>query len=244
MLVDPSGQVPCRDNRAGAGLFIFIHGPKSDSWYWHRVVQRVIKAGFQAVAVDLPVEDPSKGLADYTAVVARIANEHPGLTLVVQGMAAFIAPMIAATAEVKLMILVSPMVPTYGESASQWLDNTGQREAARRLRIEQGRDPDAPFSISETYLHDMPECVARQFTRHIRKQALRPFDEPWSLPHWPHTPTKCIVGRHDRLFPLEFQRRIIAERLGLVPEVIEGGHLVALSVPDELTRVILGAAPG
>jgi pimeloyl-ACP methyl ester carboxylesterase len=203
------------------------------------VVPRVIKAGFQAVAADLPVEEPDKGLADYASTVAGVAGKHPRLTLVAQGMAAFIAPMIAAIVDVELVILVAPMSPASGESAEQWMANTGQREAARRLRIEQGRDPAAPFSIEETYLHDMPDAVARQFTRHARKQALRPFQEPWPLPCWPRIPTTCIVGRHDRLFPLEFQRRIIAERLGLVPEVIDGGHLAALSVPAGLTRSIL-----
>jgi pimeloyl-ACP methyl ester carboxylesterase len=55
-----------------------------------------------------------------------------------------------------------------------------------------------------------------------------------------------IVGTDDRLFPLEFQRRVVASRLGLEVEVMPGGHLMALSQPEELASRILsvGGADG
>jgi hypothetical protein len=36
------------------------------------------------------------------------------------------------------------------------------------------------------------------------------------------------------MFPLDFQRRIARERLGLEVDEIDGGHMVALSHPAEL----------
>jgi hypothetical protein len=36
------------------------------------------------------------------------------------------------------------------------------------------------------------------------------------------------------MFPLEFQRRIARERLGLDVDEIDGGHMVAMSNPGEL----------
>ena len=52
--------------------------------------------------------------------------------------------------------------------------------------------------------------------------------------------TVVLAGRDDRFFPLEFQRRIARDRLGLEADVVPGGHLVALSYPvdlaDRLTR--------
>lgn len=224
-----------------ARRFVFVHGPKSDSWYWHRVVPQVIDAGFDAVAVDLPVEDNDKGLAEYAAEVAAAVGGHPGTTLVTHSMAAFVAPMAARLVEVESMVLVAPIVPRPGETAARWMDNTGQREAARRFAADEGRDPGAPFSVSEFYLHDVPADIAREFARHTRGQSLRPFTEPWPLARWPRTPTTCVVGRHDRLYPYEFQRRIVAERLGSVPRVVDGGHLSALSVPDKLVKQILAA---
>jgi len=40
-------------------------------------------------------------------------------------------------------------------------------------------------------------------------------------------PTRVIAGSDDRLFPLEFQRRVLHSRLGLDLEVMRGGHVIA-----------------
>jgi hypothetical protein len=45
-----------------------------------------------------------------------------------------------------------------------------------------------------------------------------------------------LAGRDDRLFPVEFQRRVARERLRIEADVIEGGHMVALSHPRELVE--------
>ena len=42
-------------------------------------------------------------------------------------------------------------------------------------------------------------------------------------------PTRFIVAEDDRLFPLEFQRRVVGERLGVDVEAVPGGHLAALT---------------
>ena len=53
-----------------------------------------------------------------------------------------------------------------------------------------------------------------------------------------------ISGRDDRLFPLEFQRRVAKDRLGLDVDVVPGGHLAALSFPAELTAQLTGYLSG
>jgi pimeloyl-ACP methyl ester carboxylesterase len=47
-----------------------------------------------------------------------------------------------------------------------------------------------------------------------------------------------IAGRDDRLFPLEFQRRVARERLGLDVVEVPGGHLAALSQPEAVALAI------
>ncbi len=51
-----------------------------------------------------------------------------------------------------------------------------------------------------------------------------------------------IAGSDDRLFPLEFQRRVVRERLGLEVDVMPGGHLMALSRPQELVDLLVDFA--
>ena len=66
-----------------------------------------------------------------------------------------------------------------------------------------------------------------------------PFAEPWPLAAWPDVPTRVLAGRDDRFFPLDFQRRVARERLGLPVEEVPGGHLAALGHPVELVDRLL-----
>jgi pimeloyl-ACP methyl ester carboxylesterase len=67
--------------------------------------------------------------------------------------------------------------------------------------------------------------------------------QPWPCSGWPDVPTRVVVGSDDRLFPLEFQRRVVRERLGLDVDVLPGGHLMALSRPRELAEKMLSYLP-
>ncbi len=67
---------------------------------------------------------------------------------------------------------------------------------------------------------------------------MTPFAKPWPLQKWPDVPTRFLQGRDDRFFPLEFQRRVVRERLGIPVDEIPGGHLVALSRPHELASAL------
>lgn len=85
-----------------------------------------------------------------------------------------------------------------------------------------------------TFFHDVPPDVTAVAVQRELAQSMRPFEDPWPLAAWPDVPTRVLTGRDDRLFPAPFQRRIAQQRLGLVPDEIPGGHLVALSRPVEL----------
>jgi pimeloyl-ACP methyl ester carboxylesterase len=60
--------------------------------------------------------------------------------------------------------------------------------------------------------------------------------EPWPLTAWPDVPTRFLLCRHDRIFPAEWLRRVVKQRLGVTADEIESGHTPALSHPQELVR--------
>ena len=91
------------------------------------------------------------------------------------------------------------------------------------------------------FWHDVPEDVkAAVHSRGEPQQADKPCGEPWPLASWPDVATTAVTGRHDRLFPESLQRAYLADRLGIEPTVIDGGHLVALSNPEGLAAALLG----
>jgi pimeloyl-ACP methyl ester carboxylesterase len=214
-----------------------VPGAGGDSWYWHLVAPRLRARGHEALTPDLPAADDSAGLGEYADTVVDAIGDRAGVIVVAQSMGAFIAPMLCERVDVRMIVLVAPMIPAPGESPGAWWSNSGQTTAQRQQDEDEGRDPDAAFDVITTLMHDVPsEVVAEAVARGEPRQSDTPFASPWPLDAWPDIPTTVLAGRHDRLFPLPFMRRLALERLGIAVDVIDSGHLPALSRPDELVR--------
>lgn len=226
------------DVTSGMSTFVLIHGAASDGWYWHLVEPELQGRGHRTVAVDLPCDDDAAGLAEYAdAVVEQVGKAgfaDDDLVVVAQSMGGFTAPLLVDRLRVRMIVLLAAMVPAPGESGGAWWGATGQAAAQRAMAVAEGRDPDAPFDPVEVFCHDLPQDVVDASLAHVRDQSGTPFGEPWPLAAWPDVPTRFLLCRHDRLFPPDFQRRVVRERLGLVPDEMDGGHLPALHSPAEL----------
>ena len=219
--------------------FVLLPGAGGDSWYWHLVAPRLRARGHDVLTPDLPAADDDAGLGEYADAVVKAVGDRSGLILVAQSMSAFVAPMLCERVDVALMILVAPMIPAQSESLGAWWSSTGQTTARRRQDELEGRDPDAGFDAIATFMHDVPsDVVAVAVERGEPRQSDTPFAEQWPLARWPDVPTRVIAGRHDRLFPLEFMRRLALDRLGVEPGVVDAGHLPALGRPDELVELL------
>ena len=208
-------------------VYVLIHGAGSDSWYWHLVIPELKELGHDVVAVDLPCDDDTAGLSDYADTVVKAAGDRTGVILVAQSLAGFTAPLVSDRFRARLLVLVNAMVPRPGESAGEWWANTGHVF------------PD-PFDPEVAFVHDLPPQLAAESTRHVRPQSDTVFDQPWPLAVWPNVPTRVLLCRDDRFFPAEFQRRMVRERLGIIPDEMDGGHLPALARPRELVRRLEG----
>jgi pimeloyl-ACP methyl ester carboxylesterase len=220
---------------------VLIPGAGGSAFYWYRLVEELQRRGRSAVAVDLPAGDDSAGLVEYAdAVVAAIGDRSP-VVLVAQSMAGFTAPLVCERVPVELLVLLNAMVPAPGETPGDWWANTGQGQASAELAAREGRPSGGPFDPVVEFFHDVPpEVTAAVFARGEADQSGTPFEKPWPLEAWPDVPTRFLQGRDDRFFPLEFQRRVVRQRLGIPVDEMPGGHLVALSRPRELADRLEG----
>jgi pimeloyl-ACP methyl ester carboxylesterase len=222
--------------------FVLIPGAGGAAWYWHRVLP-LLEAGLdgkgrhEAVAVELPGDDESAGLSVYTERVLRAIGERQDIVLVAGSLGGFTAPLVSARTPLRTLVFVNAMIPKAGETAGEWWGNTGS-EAARLEAARRGGYA-TEFDIPTYFLHDVPPAVINDGESKQHEQAKIIFREPCRFEAWPQVPIHVIAGRDDRFFPLEFQRRVARERLGLPVEELPGGHLIALSRPEELSRQLL-----
>ena len=175
--------------------------------------------------MDLPCDDDAAGLVEYTDAVVDAIGDRTDLVLVAESLAGFTAPLVCDRVPVDLMVLVAAMVPRPGETPGEWWTNTGHAEAC---------GPDASEDPAEMFLHDVPDDVIVESVADLRVQSATPFEKPWPRDSWPDVPTRFLLCRDDRFFPAEFQRRVVRDRLGIVPDEMDGGHLPALSCPVDL----------
>lgn len=219
--------------------YVLIHGSGSDSWYWHLVEPELRARGHDVVAPDLPCEDDSAGLREYTTtVVDALAGHDPSdVVLVAQSLGGFTAPLVCERVPVRLMILVAAMVPQPGELLGDWWENTRWEQARREQAERNGTTPIGMDDVEALFFHDVPADVKAEAMHHERNQSGTPMGERWPLPAWPDVPTRFVLCRDDRFFPADFQRRVARERLGITADEIDGGHLPALSRPKDLVEL-------
>jgi pimeloyl-ACP methyl ester carboxylesterase len=218
--------------------FVLIPGAGGSAWYWHLVAPKLRERGHEAIPVELPAADEQAGLQQYAATVVRaIGNRDPKrVVLVAQSLAGFMAPLVCQQVPVALLVLVNAMIPKPDETPGEWWRNTRHEQAKRQQNLRDGRRADAPFDPLIDFFHDVPQPVVEDaWAQGEPRQSETVFASPCTFKAWPTVPTRVIVARNDRFFPAEFQRRVARERLGLLADEMPGGHLVALSQPEELT---------
>jgi pimeloyl-ACP methyl ester carboxylesterase len=209
--------------------YVLIHGAGDSAFYWHLLAPELRERGHQVVAMDLPCDDESAGLSEYTDTIVEAIGDRTDLALVAQSFGAFTAPLVCARVPVELMVLVAGMVPLPDERGEDWFANTGYEPVAR----EQDADDSSEIAV---FYHDVPPEIAAEAMSRGRDQAAAPGLEPWPLDAWPDVPTRYLLCRHDRFFPAEWMRGVVRERLGITPDEIDGGHCPALSRPPELAE--------
>lgn len=214
--------------------FAFIHGAGDVGWSWHLVAAHLARHGHEIVAPDLPGDAAS--LEECADIVVDAIGQSTKLTVVGHSFGAFIAPLVAAKVQTDNLVLLAGMVPRTGESADDWWTNTGYKAAVEEQSARDGgmTGHDDPFVC---FYHDVPHKLAEEANRRARTQSL-PTTEPWPLKKWPDVVTKFVLCKEDRFFPAEFLRRVVAERLGIVPDEIASGHCAPLSHPRQVAALL------
>ena len=216
---------------------MLIPGAGSDSWYWHLVAPELAARGHDVVTPDLPCDDDAAGLAEYTDVVVDAIGDRRDLVLVAQSMGAF-------TARARVRPGAGRPAGAGGghdargraRPAGSGGPTPGQAEAQRAQAVREGRDPDddSPETI---FLHDVPPDVAAESAHHVRAAVRHALLDAVAAGRRGRTcpPGSCCAATTACSRPTS-SAASSRERLGLVPDEMDGGHLPALAHPHELVE--------
>jgi pimeloyl-ACP methyl ester carboxylesterase len=228
--------------RTATSTFVLIHGGGDVGWYWHLVEAELRARGHDVVAPDLPGDDESHTLTDYADAVVEAVGERQNLVVVGHSFGGFTAPLVAERLRPDVLVLMAGMVPSPGESPDEWWANTGLGSAVAEQAERDGGLTGHPDPYVSFY-NDVPRELAEEA---LSKERAHPSSAasaaPWPLDAWPDVPTRFVLSTEDRTFPPDFVRRLVLDRLGIVPDEIPGSHCVALSRPKEVADLLEGYA--
>lgn len=191
--------------------------------------------GRRAIAADLPCGDEDAGAADYAALVAQTLANEEEVVLIAHSLGGLTAPLVAELRPVREIIFIAGLLPTPGQS----------------LRDQQAIEPEMMFpyrggppGLRERFFNRCQAEDADWAMRHIRRQALRPYNEVTPLRAWPEIPVRYLVCGRDQAVNPAWGRKVAQTRLGIEPEELpDSDHSPFLSGPAELAARLLDPAP-
>lgn len=201
--------------------FAILPGGGDSPSSWELVTANLRELGHDAIAIDLPVEDPDAGWDDYAKTTAAAVRGRPDVVVVAHSLGGFTAPLVCSYTPVRQLVLVAAMIPTPGAIAGDYRSESGYH--------------DAQFDEDAFYYDLSPEAVERA-KRAERDQQDRVMGEPSPITRWPDVPTHFLLCRDDRCFSAVVSRRLVPARLGIQPDEIDGGHCIHLARPRELAE--------
>ena len=214
--------------------FLLVPGGGCDPSYWRFVVRELAVRGHRGIAVDLPCADDSADLNVYADVVAahsRADGEPP--VVVAHSFGGFTGALACPRVGAAELIYVSAMIPRPGECPGDWWSATGCVAAQREAAAAGGYDVDDAVAL---YYNGVdPAVIGAEIER---PQSETPALKPWPAQALPQVPTRFLLFRDDRFFPEGFMRRVVADRLGIEPEAMPGGHMAMLSHPVEFLDLL------
>lgn len=239
------GGVSANVSTERAATFVLIPGAGTDPRVYEATIAALRELGHEGIAPPLPLDDPAATPSDHADAIVAALGDPPPATLVVvgQSLGAYAATIAAARLRPRRLILLAPMIPAPGESAGDWWKGTGHLEAIAPLTERIGPPSEwDEAAMAEVFYHDVDQATPAASAAYEGVPSDGLFEEPLPLAAWPDVPTTVLVPREDRLFPVEFQRRVARERLGLEIEEMKGGHLPFLSRPRELAERLAALA--
>lgn len=219
--------------------FCLIHGNWHDGSCWAPLIERLRARGHDAVAPDLPFDDPAATYEDRARPARQACDGVEGpLVIVGHSVGSAEAALVAAERGPALLVYLCPRFGSF--PAPPDAPPVFREGFPFPPRDGEGRMVwDADAAIAAMYPR-LPSKVARRLTERLRAGASPVGAYP--LAKHPDVPTALIYAREDEFFTPEWECFAARRLLGIEPIEIPGGHFPMLENPEALAELLDGIA--
>ncbi|MGH2925258.1 MAG: alpha/beta fold hydrolase [Solirubrobacterales bacterium] len=215
--------------------FCLIHGNWHDGASWGHLVGCLDARGHDAVAPDLPIDDPETTWEERAEPALRaLADVEGPVAIVAHSGSSGYGALVAARLEDPLLVHLCPRLTPFSAPPNG-------PDAFRPGFPFPPRRPDGanvwerPAAIEALYPR-LPRDAAEALADRLRPAAPPPDDYP--LPGHPDVATALIYASEDEIFEPEWERFMARELLDVEPIEIPGGHFPMVEDPDGLADLL------
>ncbi len=213
--------------------FCLLHGDWHDGSCWDPLVGPLHARGHEALAPDLPYDDPAAGF-EARVRPALAALEGASNPVIVghsasSGYAAFVAEATPGSLLVHLCPRLGPFPPPAGAP------DTFHRDFPFPTKNAAGATVWDPEAAVEAMYRRLPPETARMLAGRLRPGAPAP---EFPLPGHPDVPTAFVYATDDEIFEPAWERFMAREVLDVEPIEIPGGHFPMVEDPDALAALL------
>jgi pimeloyl-ACP methyl ester carboxylesterase len=230
--------------KQSATTVILVHGAFADAGSWAGVTERLLAAGVSVRAI----VNPLRGVSLDAAYVASVIKQTPGKVLAVGHSygGAIITNAVPQTNNVLGLVYVAAFAPDEGEALGEIVGSSKESlllPAIQELAYPTGRNETAkevlidPKKFHTVFTADLPQRQSDVLANSQRPIAAAAFAEKNGSPAWKKLPSWAAIGTADKAIGADAVRSM-AKRAGADITEIEGSHVVMISQPDAVTRVI------
>jgi pimeloyl-ACP methyl ester carboxylesterase len=247
--------VLAQENKSNPGpkpTVVVVHGAFADASTWTAVIDQLHKDGFPVIAP----ANPLRGAIFDSEYTASVLDTLSGpLVLVGHSYGGVVITNAAAMTHnaqnVQALVYVAAFIPDVGEAAQE-LNATGSLIGPGTLLVRPcpsdscaaGKDAYVdPARFREVMAGDLPEDKTNLLAASQRPAALNSMSEKTEFAAWHTLPSFAIVATHDNAVGAE-NERFMAQRAHAQTTEIDASHLVMISHPDAVVKVIESAASG
>ena len=215
--------------------FCLIHGNWHDGSCWAPLIGPLRERGHDAVAPDLPLEDPAASWEERIDSPLRALDGVEGQVVVVAHSASSgYGALVADRLSDPLLVHLCPRLGRFpAPPDAPPVFRPGFPFPPRRADGANVWDPEA--AIPAMYPR-LPRDTAEQLAGRLRPAA--PPAGAFPLPSHPEVRTALIYATDDEFFEPDWERFMARNVLGIEPVEIDGGHFPMLEDPESLAAVL------
>jgi pimeloyl-ACP methyl ester carboxylesterase len=215
--------------------FCLIHGNWHDGSSWDRLIGPLRERGHEAVAPDLPIDDPMTGWAERAEpALGALEGTSGPVVVVVHSAASGYGALVAARLDDPLLVYLCPRLNPFPSPPNA--PETFRPGFPFPPRRPDGANVWEREAAIEAMYPRLDRDTAEELADSLRPTAPPPDEFP--LPGHPDVATALIYASEDEFFEPDWERFMAREVLGVEPIEIPGGHFPMVEDAEGLADLL------